>query len=587
MASGEASTEGILTPDQSKNEIIKDEKSNEIYFQILYRRKEKEKEFKFTKYEIEPSVFFVNEIKAENGTYLYEKVFKFKRKAKKKEESKKHADPKKKEDQKSKTKDTKKEGEKKKKEDDAKKTEDKKKDPKKKEKKKDDKEDEIEIQFEIGKDSYIITFNADDKIFCFDVELKKGNKYLKNIAKENIDQNFLNYFQKVEIYLNSLKQKKEEEKVETLYKEAIKLYSKKKGFYFLISLFVNVYEKKELCKELMDQFHKMNKEKKNEKNMDRNKSLFDYVSTFSNICSNAENITKTNGYNPINFYGVILCYLNYYDYENFEKYLKKLYENSRGVIYEILIAYFSNFLNPINQDLKFYEGFIEYTINNKDFDIFVNSLNYISDIEIYINVIEKNKEKIIEKYKNIFKTITIKSDLKVNKKKEGQEIKIIIPAIKSIIEFSEEQEKLLIYFNSNFWINILKNYNESNAVNIDICFQLRELLIKYFNLIEKLFKDEKDDDEKKIKEDIKNYFERDEYAFILDKNVKVYIENNKELSDSEILGYIRQYDPYFIEEKYKYKIDTFIFDYIKFDSKDEQFIETFKGLKFKKCSKKV
>ena len=136
MASGEASTEGILTPDQSKNEIIKDEKSNEIYFQILYRRKEKEKEFKFTKYEIEPSVFFVNEIKAENGTYLYEKVFKFKRKAKKKEESKKHADPKKKEDQKSKTKDTKKEGEKKKKEDDAKKTEDKKKDPKKKGEKK-------------------------------------------------------------------------------------------------------------------------------------------------------------------------------------------------------------------------------------------------------------------------------------------------------------------------------------------------------------------------------------------------------------------------------------------------------------------
>ena len=209
MASGEASTEGILTPDQSKNEIIKDEKSNEIYFQILYRRKEKEKEFKFTKYEIEPSVFFVNEIKAENGTYLYEKVFKFKRKAKKKEESKKHADPKKKEDQKSKTKDTKKEGEKKKKEDDAKKTEDKKKDPKKKEKKKDDKEDEIEIQFEIGKDSYIITFNAEDKIFYFDVELKKGNKYLTNIAKENIDQKFLNYFQKLEVYLEALKQPKE------------------------------------------------------------------------------------------------------------------------------------------------------------------------------------------------------------------------------------------------------------------------------------------------------------------------------------------------------------------------------------------
>ena len=84
-----------------------------------------------------------------------------------------------------------------------------------------------------------------------------------------------------------------------------------------------------------------------------------------------------------------------------------------------------------------------------------------------MNVIEKNKEKIIEKYNNDFKIIKIKSDLKVNKKKEGQEIQIIIPAIESIIKFSEEKEKLLIYFNSNFWINILKNYNEPNALNID------------------------------------------------------------------------------------------------------------------------
>ena len=81
-----------------------------------------------------------------------------------------------------------------------------------------------------------------------------------------------------------------------------------------------------------------------------------------------------------------------------------------------------------------------------------------------MNVIEKNKEKIIEKYNNDFKIIKIKSDLK---KKEGQEIQIIIPAVESIVEFSEEKEKLLIYFNSNFWINILKNYNEPNAVNID------------------------------------------------------------------------------------------------------------------------
>ena len=80
MTSEEASPESILTQGQSKKEIINDEKPREIFFQILYRREEKEKEFKFTKYEIEPAVFFVNEIQAENGTYLYEKVFKLKKK---------------------------------------------------------------------------------------------------------------------------------------------------------------------------------------------------------------------------------------------------------------------------------------------------------------------------------------------------------------------------------------------------------------------------------------------------------------------------------------------------------------------------
>ena len=270
---------------------------------------------------------------------------------------------KKKEDPKSRAKENKEEDEKKKKEEDTKKTLDKKKDTKKKDKKKDDKEEEIEIQFEIGKDSYIITFNAEDKIFYFDVELKKGNKYLTNIAKENIDQKFLNYFQKLEVYLEALKQKKEEDKIDILYEEAI--YSKKKGFYFLISLFVNICEKKKLCKKLMEDFYKMNIDKKNDINIDRNKLFFDYASTFSNICSNADNIIKNKNYNSIYFYGIILSY-----FENFEKNLKKLYESSPGVIYEILLAYISNFLNSINQDLKFYEGFIEYTINNKNFDIF-------------------------------------------------------------------------------------------------------------------------------------------------------------------------------------------------------------------------
>ena len=135
---------------------------------------------------------------------------------------------------------------------------------KKEHKSKDDKknDDEIEIQFQIGdKDNYITSFNAEEKSFYFDIELKKGNKYLKNIAKEVIEHNILNYYQKLEIFIVALKENKEEAKIDSLYEEAIILYSKKKGFYLLISLFINIYEKQNLCPKLIEEFKKMNKKK--------------------------------------------------------------------------------------------------------------------------------------------------------------------------------------------------------------------------------------------------------------------------------------------------------------------------------------
>ena len=460
--------------EESKKDIINKEK--EIYFSILYQMKEKEKDFIFTKYESKPQEIYSKDIIGQNGIYLYEKVFKMKKKIKK-EEKKKGEDNKKKED------------------------------IKKEDKKKEDKNklEEIEIQFEIGKDNYIITFNDENQIFYFDIELKKGNKYLKNIAKDNIDQNMLDYFQKLELFLAALKNNKEEEKIENLYEEIIKLYSKKKGFYLLISLFVNIYENhKNLCQKLIEEFNKINKEKKNEKNMDRKKELDSYVSIFSTISSKADDIIKNNGYDPIQFYGIIFSYLNFYDYENFKKYFEKLYKEKCETLYEILLIYYSNFLNPINQDLTFFENFIEYTIKNKEFNIFENSLNYILYIETFIIVIDKKREKIDEKYNKEFKTIKIKADLKIIKKEKGAEIKNIIKSIQSIINFSKEKQKLLIYLNSDFWINILKHYYEPDALNIDICFELRELLKNYYGLIKIIFKEEKNDDEKKKKMILKN-----------------------------------------------------------------------------------
>ena len=213
--------------------------------------------------------------------------------------------------------------------------------------------------------------------------------------------------------------------------------------------------------------------------MDRKKDLSNYLSAITKISSEADILIKNNKYDEINFYGILLSYLNYYDYENFNKYFKKLCEESCGTLYEILNIYYSNFLNQIIQDTKFFENFFEYTIKNKEFDIFENSLNYILDIETFVDVINKKKAKIFQKFgESTFKTIKIKSNLEIIKKPEGKEIENIISMIELFFDFSKNKNKLLIYFSSNFWINILKHYKEPNAINIDICFKLRELLKK-------------------------------------------------------------------------------------------------------------
>ena len=350
---------------------------------------------------------------------------------------------------------------------------------------------EINIIFESGAYKYFILFSIDERMFYYDIEVTKEINFLSMFPKTKQDQNILDNFQKLELFLAALKMNKELEKIENLFEEAIKLYSKKKGFYLLISLFVNIYDQKSLCRKLIEEFNKINKENKNENNMDRRKGLENYISIFSTILSKADEIIKNNTYNPIYFYGIIFSYLNFYDYDNFKKNFQKLYIEKCGVLYEILLIYNTNFLNPINQDSKFFENFIEYTINNKEFNIFENSLNYILYIETFISVIEKKKEEIIKRYNNEFKTIKVKADLKINKKEKGEEIISIIESIKLIIDFSKKSQKLLIYLNSNFWINILKNYNEPNALNIDICFKLRELLKEYHNAIKEIFKEEK------------------------------------------------------------------------------------------------
>ena len=165
----------------------------------------------------------------------------------------------------------------------------------------------------------------------------------------------MEYYEKMNIFIKSLKEKNEEHQIDTLYKETIDLYTIKKGFSFLIELFIDIYKKKDLCPILMEKFRQMyESQKDNEKNMDRKKYLEKRISTFDSIKSEANKIIEEYNYNTIEFYGIILCYLNLYNRKDFSLIINDLFEKKSNDLYEILLIYNSHFKNPINQSFEFF-----------------------------------------------------------------------------------------------------------------------------------------------------------------------------------------------------------------------------------------
>ena len=68
----------------------------------------------------------------------------------------------------------------------------------------------------------------------------------------------MDYQYKIDLFIEALKENKKEKIKQELFQEAIEIYSKKKGFSFLISLFIKVYQEKDLCKILIEDFYDMN-----------------------------------------------------------------------------------------------------------------------------------------------------------------------------------------------------------------------------------------------------------------------------------------------------------------------------------------
>ena len=451
-------------------------------------------------------------------------------------------------------------------------------------------EEKIEIEYRIEDYIYAISFILKSNSFYFDVTFEKRHYFLTNLPPEEIKQDVISYHNKLQIFLDALKENKESNKISKLYEEAISLYKENKDFNLLIFLFLQVYKINDLCTKLINTFNKI----KVLENIKIDKSLVEYLETFNQIFEN-DDIIETNGYNKNDFYGIILCYLYYYDINNkyFSKNINLLYKKNREVLFEILIKFQSYFLKPLNQDIEFYNQLIGYSIQNKELKITEKVLKYIKDLEIFLIVINKHKNDIIDYFE---KPIKVKSELKLEKKnflknqEEVNEIVSIIELIKEIISYSENQNKLLLYLTSQFWTGLLNQYKIPDEYNIDNCYKLRKLFKEYYKLIINIYKDvdkqkEEDKDKYKIKKEIKRYYERDEFGFILNKIVKEYLSKSNEVN-SHKLAWIQKYNPYFnIEDEddkkrfVNYK-DTSIFDFINFSEADEKFIRDFCALKF-------
>ena len=106
--------------------------------------------------------------------------------------------------------------------------------------------------------------------------------------------------------------------------------------------------------------------------------------------------------------------------------------------------------------------------------------------------------------------------------------------IEGIIWLSSENDMILVHFTNSFWYYILYCFKEPNQENILKCKNTRMRFIKYYDLVTKIFKNK----ESKIKKDAISYYEKDEFAILLDQIIRKYLNNEKPLINIEKSSFI-------------------------------------------------
>ena len=183
--------------------------------------------------------------------------------------------------------------------------------------------------------------------------------------------------------------------------------------------------------------------------------------------------------NKIYFYGLVLCYLNLCNNEKYREFFNKLSRNeeTKKNLFEVMLKYKSFFKKDTDLSKELLDGIIKYA-TEKNFKTFKeDALFYLRDINTFLDILESNKDKIIKiKEFEPIEIPDIKDDEEIN-------FGIINPKIESLISFSKEKKKLIIYLKGKFWEGLVNKCKEISKENIELCSTLKVLLNKYSGLV--------------------------------------------------------------------------------------------------------
>ena len=427
----------------------------------------------------------------------------------------------------------------------------------------------------------------------------KENKIRKNELinqteenKKTIEKNKMDKEKEIKMNLNKEKRKllkklkADLSKLELNYKNEIKL---RKNKYKILEDFIN--QKHEILNnyyinKFNDRLEKIEKEYQDSiYTLECETNHFDQLLLINRIIKNTQEKYSDNYYHNNNINNIILKY-----YESKDENIQKILTDD---IYNELAYKEKEEKKYINKKEKIEKfGNLEKFIFNDNFYSFLGNqeeIFIICDFDSMLQITGNNK-KTLKLNKNS-KSILVPQIIK------NFNYDDIAGTIDLIIQLSEENNKLFVFFIQDFWKSLLNYINAPTIDNIKKCSELNIKFKKYYSLVCKLYQcdniKKKIEDENKNKsvkhiilDDAEQFYQKDEYGSAIHKMVTQFIKENENLEVEEILNCVMEYDTYYTEEKYIDKRNLNIFDKINFNEIRDDFFDKFRNYKFEEVFKK-